>query len=70
MHHNLVVANALGTFNDGTTRDVTSNVTWDFLEYFGGVSSSGLAQGVATGSATITASSGTVSASTNLQVNR
>ncbi|HXZ80502.1 MAG TPA: Ig-like domain-containing protein [Terriglobales bacterium] len=62
---------AVGTFNDGTTKDVTSSVTWTSSNTaVATITTSGLAQGVASGSTTITASSGTVTASTTLQVNR
>lgn len=64
---------ATGTFSDGTTRDVTSIVTWSTSDtsivLIGNViGSRGLARAQGVGSATITATSGTISGSTPLTV--
>ena len=55
---------AIGTYSDGTTRDITSQVTWrsDNIAV-ARVDSTGLATTVAPGTATITASSGSTSGS-------
>ncbi|MEJ2690100.1 MAG: Ig-like domain-containing protein [Deltaproteobacteria bacterium] len=72
---------ATGTFSDGSSQDVTRDVTWSsndtsIATVSGGTGMEGTAKGIATGSATITASSGeipttggvTVSAATDLTV--
>jgi trimeric autotransporter adhesin len=64
---------AQGTFSDGTTRDITSEVTWNSSTvYVASIASSGLASTYSKGSSTITASftqtSGTVTGSTTLTV--
>ena len=47
---------ASGTYSDGTTRDITNQVTWTSLPTSAAtINSSGLATGVAAGTATITA---------------
>jgi uncharacterized protein YjdB len=64
---------ATGTFTDGSTQNLTGMVTWSSDTPTTGTISStvptqGLATSVATGSANITASSGTISGSTQLAV--
>ena len=60
---------ATGTFTDGSTRDMTSTVTWSSdTVSTATVNNAGLAQSVGVGSANITATSGTVSHSTTLTV--
>ena len=66
---------ATGTYNDGSTKNITNSALWSSSNTaVAGVSSSGKVTAAATisnppGSATITASSGTQSASTTLTVN-
>jgi uncharacterized protein YjdB len=65
---------AMGTFTDGSTQDLTGTVNWnssDITKATIGASgpAGGLAHALAAGSTTITASSGTVSASATLTVN-
>ncbi|MGA2160531.1 MAG: Ig-like domain-containing protein, partial [Dehalococcoidia bacterium] len=58
-----------GTFSDGTTHDITTQVTWSSSNPAAAtISTSGLATAVAAGTTTITATSGTVSGSTILTV--
>ncbi|MFZ3340000.1 MAG: Ig-like domain-containing protein [Terriglobales bacterium] len=61
---------AIGTFNDGSTRDLTAQSTWTSSD--AGVakvgSASGLAKGLAPGAANITATIGSATASVNLTV--
>ncbi len=61
---------ASGTFGDGSTRDVTSTVTWTSSSTnIATINSAGLATaGAGTGSTTITATSGSQSAATTLTV--
>jgi uncharacterized protein YjdB len=60
---------AIGTYSDGTSRDITSPVTWRSTNIsVVTVSSTGLATAVAPGTATITAASGNISQSVNLTV--
>ena len=60
---------ASGTYSDGTTHDITTQVTWSSSNAsVATVNSSGLAKAVAVGSTTITATSGSVSGSTSLAV--
>jgi hypothetical protein len=61
---------ATGSFGDGTSRDVTSTVTWSSSSpNIASINSSGLATaGAGTGNTTITATSGSVSGSTTLTV--
>lgn len=60
---------ATGTYTDGSTANITSSVTWSSSNpAIATVSSTGLASGAGGGTAIITASSGTVSATTNLTV--
>jgi uncharacterized protein YjdB len=62
---------ATGTYNNGTMQNLTSSVTWiSSATSVATVSSGGLATGVAQGSATITATSGTISGSGTLTVTR
>jgi uncharacterized protein YjdB len=61
---------ATGTFSDGTTQDITAQVTWSSLNpYVAAVDSNGLATAIATGTVTITAIYGVVTGSTTLTVN-
>jgi uncharacterized protein YjdB len=61
---------ATGTYNDGTTNDITASVTWSSSDAsIATISSGGLASGVKGGSATITATSNSISGSTGLTVN-
>jgi plastocyanin len=60
---------AIGTFGDGSSRDISSDVDWKSSSgKVAPVSSSGIATGNATGTTTITASQGSISGSTNLTV--
>lgn len=59
---------AIGTFTDGSTQDVTSLVTWTSAQISVATVSAGLASGVGAGGSTITATSGTLSASASLTV--
>lgn len=60
---------ATASFGDGTTSDVTNSVTWSSSTPAAAtINSAGLATAVATGSTTITATSGTVSGSATLNV--
>ena len=61
--------NATGTFSDGSTMNVTSSVTWSSTQpAFATVSSSGLATGIAKGTARIRATSGTKAGGSQLIV--
>ena len=58
-----------GTYDDGTTNTITKDVVWQSDdEGAATVSNTGLVMGVAPGTATITAESGTVSGSTTVTV--
>ena len=59
---------ATGTYSDGTTRNITGTVSWSSNPNVATISTSGLATGISSGSTVITATSGTISASTNLTV--
>jgi hypothetical protein len=60
---------ATGTFDDGSTKTLTSNVFWTSSDVtVAKISSGGLITAVSTGSATVTATSGTVSGSTTVTV--
>jgi uncharacterized protein YjdB len=60
---------ALGIYSDGTSHDVTSQVTWNALNTtYATVSSSGLVTGVTAGSSTITATIGSTSGSATATV--
>ena len=60
---------ATGTYSDGSKKDVTKSVKWASSNTsFATVSSTGLTTGIAAGSVTITAISGTISASAILQI--
>jgi hypothetical protein len=60
---------AMGTFSDGTAQDLSTQVTWTSSSpSFATISSSGLATGVAAGTTTITAKSGSVTANAGLTV--
>jgi hypothetical protein len=61
---------ATGTYSDGSTQNLSSQVTWSSSNTaVATINSSGLASGVSTGSTTITATSGNVSGTTTLTVN-
>ncbi len=60
---------ATGTYSDGSSRDLSSSVTWTSSDLaVATVDSTGLAHAVDVGTSTITATSGTVSASSSLTV--
>jgi uncharacterized protein YjdB len=60
---------AVGNFSDGSTQDMTSSVTYTSSKpLIAGVTSSGRVQGLTPGSATITAKSGSISASVSATV--
>jgi hypothetical protein len=60
---------ATGTFSDGTTRDVTTSVNWATgNSTIATITSAGLLTGVTAGTTTVTATSGTISNSTNVTV--
>jgi hypothetical protein len=60
---------AMGTYSDGTTADITSSVTWTSgTTTVATISSSGLATGVAAGTSVITATSGSVTGTATLNV--
>ncbi len=61
---------ATGTFSDGSTQDLTASASWNSsLLSVATIAASGLANGIAAGQSTITATDGSVSASTLLTVN-
>ena len=61
---------ATGTFSDGSMQDVTTSVSWSSsLLAVATITGGGLASGIDAGQATITATAGSVSASTLLTVN-
>ncbi len=60
---------ATGTYSDGSTKNLTSTVTWSSsATSVATITASGRATGVSAGSATITATSGSISASATLTV--
>jgi parallel beta-helix repeat protein len=59
---------ATGTFSNGSTQNVTGSVTWSSSSTVAGVGSGGLASGEGVGTATITATSGTIAGSATLNV--
>jgi uncharacterized protein YjdB len=60
---------ATGTYTDGSTQDLTASVTWASSNAAAAtIASSGLATAVALGTTTISATSGSVTASTTLTV--
>jgi len=60
---------AIGTFSDKSTQDITASVTWNSSSpAIAAITSAGLATGVAPGTVSITATSGTVIAYTTLTV--
>jgi uncharacterized protein YjdB len=60
---------ATGTFSDASTQNITSSVTWTSSKTtIATISTSGLAMGVAGGSSTIQAASGSITGSTTLTV--
>src|SRR5439155_4793314 len=60
---------AIGTFSDGSTANLTATATWQSSNAgVASVNSSGLATGIAAGTATITASQGAKSGSATLTV--
>jgi trimeric autotransporter adhesin len=61
---------ATGTFNDGSTQDITGSVTWSSSNTsVASIAVSGLATAKNLGSATITATSGSISATASVTVN-
>lgn len=61
---------ATGTYSDGTSFNITSQVSWSLSDpSIGAISNNGLATAIAPGATTLTASSGGISGSTNLTVN-
>jgi len=66
---NTLQLKATGTYNDSTTSDLTSTATWNSSDAgVATVSSKGLVSAVAAGSATITATSGSVSGNVTVKV--
>lgn len=60
---------ATGTYSDGTTPDITNQVTWStFDPSIATISNSGLATGVATGNTSVTAALGSIEGSASLSV--
>ena len=60
---------ATGTYNDGTTQDLTSKAFWSTSDStIASINTTGLVTGVSPGTATITAASGTVSGSTTVTI--
>ena len=60
---------AIGTYTDGTTHNVTGMVSWSSSDTgVAGIGNNGLARAVAPGTTTISASLGSISASTTLEV--
>ncbi len=64
---------AIGTYTDGTTQDLTSQITWSSSDEVvasvsNGAGSPGLATGLSVGASTITATLGAVSGTTTLSV--
>ena len=60
---------AMGTYTDGSTKDLTSTATWSSSTVgVATISSAGLATSKTAGSTTITAASGSISGATTLQV--
>jgi uncharacterized protein YjdB len=64
-----VSLHAMGTYSDGSTKDLTSSVTWSSADpKIASVSAAGVATGVATGVVTVAAHSGTLGASATITV--
>ena len=60
---------AIGTFDDGSSKNVTGSVAWSSTApNIASMSSGGLAAGVAPGVTTITASSGSIHGTTSLTI--
>ncbi len=60
---------ATGTFNDGTTQDLTNKAFWSTSDStIASITTTGLVTGASPGTATITAASGTVSGSTTITI--
>ena len=60
---------ATGTYTDNTTKDITSSVTWTSgTASVATINTSGLATGIGAGTSVITATSGSISGTTNLTV--
>jgi len=60
---------ATGTYNDGSTKTLTSGVVWSSSDTSSvGISSSGLVSGVSVGTSTITAQDGTVTGTSSVTV--
>lgn len=62
-----VTFHAYGSYSDGTTRDITSSVTWS-TSNAGATVSSGIANGASAGTSTVTATSGDVTGAATLAV--
>ncbi|MBU4143154.1 Ig-like domain-containing protein, partial [Patescibacteria group bacterium] len=66
---NTVQFTASGSYSDGTTLNITAQVTWSSSNTsVATVNNSGLATAMATGTATITATSGSISGNTTLTI--
>ena len=60
---------ATGTYNDGSTKNISSSATWTSADTdTATVSSTGLVTGVAAGTASVTAASGSISGATTVSV--
>jgi Bacterial Ig-like domain (group 2) len=60
---------ATGTYNDGSTKDLTSSAFWSTSDStIASINNTGLVTGVSVGTATITAASGTISGSTTVTI--
>ena len=60
---------ATGTYNDGSTKNISSSATWTSADTdTATVSSTGLGTGVAAGTASVTAASGSISGATTVSV--
>lgn len=69
MQGSIVQMTATGSYADGTTKTITGNAAWSTSDpTIATVNNAGAVSGIAAGSATISASSGSVSGSTNVTV--
>ncbi len=59
---------ATGTFSDGTTQNLTNNVSWSASSATVAVSNTGVVNAITNGTATVTATSGSVSASDTITI--
>lgn len=64
----LAIYQAIGTFSDGTTGDITNTLTWTVSSQPATIVAPGHVQGVSTGTVTVAASSGGLMAHANLVV--